>query len=55
MCSHCGECFRFGVAKLARVLLFWLVCLLVLGLILFVFALMVVVCNVIGGSLHLGL
>jgi hypothetical protein len=50
MCSHCGECFCFSVAKLARILLFWLVCPLVLGLILFVFVPMVVVSNVIGGG-----
>ncbi len=58
MCSHCGECFCFGVAKLARVLfvvfLFWLVCSLVLGLILFVFVSIVVVFSVIGGGLCLG-
>ena len=50
MCSHCGECFRFGVAKLARVLLFWLVCPLVLGLISFVLVTMVVVFKLIGGG-----
>jgi hypothetical protein len=42
MRSHCGECFRLGVAKLARFLLFWLVCSLVLGLVLFLFVLMMV-------------
>jgi hypothetical protein len=51
MCSHCGECFCFGVAKLARVLLFYLVCFLVLGLVLFFFVLvMVAVCSLFGGG-----
>ena len=49
--SHCGECFRFGIAKLARVLLFCLVCFLVLGLVLSFFLLfMVAVCSSIGGG-----
>ena len=49
--SHCGECFRFGIAKLDRVLLFCLVCFLVLGLVLLFFLLfMVVVCSSIGGG-----
>ncbi len=51
MHSHCGECFRFGIAKLARVLLFCLVCFLVLGLVLLFFLLfMAAVCSSIGGG-----
>ncbi len=51
MRSHCGECFRFGIANLARVLLFCLVCFLVLSLVLLLFLLfMVVVCSSIGGG-----
>ncbi len=51
MHSHCGECFRFGVAKLARVFLSCLVCFLVLGLVLFFFVLvMVAVFSSIGGG-----
>ena len=51
MRSHCGECFRFGIAKLARVLLFCLVCFLVLGLVLLFFLLfMAAVCSSIGGG-----
>ncbi len=51
MHSHCGECFCFGIANLARVLLFCLVCFLVLGLVLLFFLLsMVVVCSSIGGG-----
>ncbi len=57
MCSHCGECFCFGVAKLDRVLfvvfLFWLVCSLVLGLIIFVFVSIVLVLSVIGEGIFL--
>jgi hypothetical protein len=54
MCSHCGECFCFGVAKLARVLLSWLVCPLMLGLIIFFLVRMVVVFKLIGRWLCLG-
>ncbi len=51
MPSHCGECFHFGIANSARVLLFCLVCFLVLGLVLlFFFLFMVVVCSSIGGG-----
>ncbi len=51
MSSHCSECFCFGVAKLARVLLFCLVCFLVLGLVLFFFILvMEAVSSSIGGG-----
>ncbi len=51
MHSHCGECIRFGVAKLARVLLSCLMCFLVLGLVHFFFVLvMVVVSSLIGGG-----
>ncbi len=51
MRSHSGECFRFGIANLARVLLFCLVCFLVLGLVLlFILLSMVVVCSSIGGG-----
>ncbi len=51
MRSHCGECVRFGIANLARVLLFCLLCFLVLGLVLLFFLLfMVVVCSSIGGG-----
>ena len=51
MRSHCGECFCFGFAKLARVLLSCLVCFLVLGLVPFFFGLvMVVVFCLIGGG-----
>ncbi len=51
MHSHCGECFRFGFAKLVRVLLSCLVCFLVLGLDPFFFVLvMVVVFCLIGGG-----
>jgi hypothetical protein len=51
MCIHCGECFCFGAAKLARVLLSCLVCFLVLGLVLFFFVLVVVaVFSSIGGG-----
>jgi hypothetical protein len=39
---HCGKCFRFGIVKLARVLLFCLVCFLVLGLVLLFFILFMV-------------
>jgi hypothetical protein len=49
--SHCGECFCFGVAKLAWVLLFWLACSLVLGLVLLFFALVMVAVSspIVGG------
>ncbi len=48
---HCGKCFRFGIVKLARVLLFCLVCFFVLGLVLLFFLLfMVAVCSSIGGG-----
>ncbi len=51
MCSHCGECYCFGVTMLAWVLLFQLLFSLVLGLILMFFALvMVAVSSPIGGG-----
>ncbi len=48
MRSHCGECFCFGIAKLARVLVFCLACFLVLVFVLFFSLLfMVAVCGLI--------
>ena len=53
MRSHCGECFRFGFANLAKILFSYLVCFLVLGLVPFFFVLVMVVvfCSIGGGFL----